>query len=96
MGGEGGGGGRGGIVHLIVNNFGKSNAKQKVSSKYVKPYGKRGVKRDGLIQLQITSLESKGGVRTNTGLCESVGKRKLSPAESDSPGAKMRNFDINL
>ena len=96
MGGEGGGGGRGGVVNRIVNSFEKSNAKQKVSSKFVKPYGKRGVKRDGLIQSRITSLESRGGVRKNTGICESLGKRKLSPAESDSPGAKMRKFDINL
>ena len=85
-----------GVVNHIVNNLEKSKAKQKVSTKFVKPYGKRGVRRDGLIQSRIDSFESKGGIMQITGLCGSLGKRKLPLAESDSPGAKIRKFDMNL
>ena len=97
MGGEGGGGDQGGgVVNRIVNNLEKSKVKQKVSSQFAKPYGKRGVQRDGLIQTRITSFESKGGIIRITGLCGGVGKRKLPITESDSPGAKQRKFEVNL
>ena len=78
-----------------MSSFEKSKAKQNVS-KFVEPYGKRGVKRDGLIQSRIASFESRGGVKKISGLCGSLGKRKLSPSKSESPGAKIRKFDFNL
>ena len=80
----------------MINNLEKSNVKKKVSSKFAKPYGKRGVRRDGLIQARIESFESKGGLIRITGLCGGVGKRKLPITESDSPGAKQRKFEVNL
>ena len=43
---EGGGGqGGGGVVNRMINNLEKSNVKRKVSSKFAKPYGKRGCRR---------------------------------------------------
>ena len=96
MGGEGGGGGggQGGSVRLLVNRLKKSEASRKVS-KFVKPRGRRGVKKDTLVQTRILSIESRRGVRKITGLCEN-GKRKLVLTESDSPGAKLQNFDKDL
>ena len=79
----------------MINNLEKSNVKRKVSSKFSRPYGKRGVRKDGLIQARKKSFESKGGLLI-TGLCGGVGKRKLPIAESDSPGAKFRMFEVNL
>jgi hypothetical protein len=46
--------------------------------------------------IRMASFESRGGVKKITGLCGSLGKRKLSPSKSESPGAKLRKFDINL
>ena len=62
MGGKEGGGGQGGegVVNRMINNLEKSNVKRNVSSKFAKPYGKRGVRKDGLIQARIESFESKG------------------------------------
>ena len=86
----GGGQGGGGTVTQMIHNLESSVVKKKVA-KFAKPYGKRGVRKDGLIQARIESFESKGGLII-TGLCGGVGKRKLPTADSDSPSAKQRKF----
>jgi hypothetical protein len=74
----------------MIHTLESSVVKKKVA-KFAKPYGKRGVRKDGLIQARIESFESKGGLII-TGLCGGVGKRKLPTADSDSPSAKQRKF----
>ena len=89
-GGEGGrgDGGQGGVVkHLVRRLEGKStNLKL---PRFVKPSGRRGVMRDGLVQTRIESLVARGG--RLTGLITSGGKIKLS-ADLDSPGAKAQRL----
>ena len=88
-GGEGGGG-QGGFVHAMVHQLESSVAGKKFN-KFVKPRGRRGVKKDTLVQARISCLESKGGLVKIVGVCES-GKRKSTLDRSDSPGAKLRKL----
>ena len=41
----------------------------------------------------LETIFCEGDCQKITGLCESGGKRKLQPADSDSPGAKLRKFE---
>ena len=88
-GGEGGGG-QGGFVHAMVHQLESSVAGKKFN-KFVKPRGRRGVKKDTLVQARISCLESKGGLVKIVGACES-GKRKSTLDRSDRPGAKLRKL----
>ena len=85
--------GQGGRVKLAVEVLEGGSTIQKLP-RFVKPSGKRGVKRDSLIQTRIESLEARGGGSRITGLVKCVGKRKF-PAESDSPGAKKHRLSLS-
>ena len=89
-GGEGGEGGQGGKVKLAVERLEEGNTGLKLP-RFVKPSGRRGVKRDGLVQTQIDNLVRLGGGSKLTGLVRGEGKRKL-PTDTDSPGAKVRRL----
>ena len=58
--GVGGGGGQAVNVHILVNRLEKSEVSRKFS-KFVKPRGRRGVKKDTLIQAQTSSILTPGG-----------------------------------
>ena len=89
-GGEGGEEGQGGKVKLAVERLEGGSTELKLPG-FAKPSGRRGVKRDGLVQTQIQNLVQMGGGSKITGLVRSEGKRKL-PTDSDSPGAKVRRL----
>jgi hypothetical protein len=89
-GGEGGEGGQGGKVKLAVERLEEGNTELKLP-RFVKPSGRRGVKRDGLVQTRIDNLVRLGGGSKITGLVRGEGKRKL-PTDADSPGAKTRRL----
>ena len=94
MGGEGGGEGR---VSLLVKFHENSSTSQKKSSRMSTPKGRRGVRRDSLIQTRLSSFANFffwGGARKLPGLLSGGGggKRKLNTQDSDSPG-KLRRLE---
>ena len=89
-GGEGGEGGQGGKVKLAVERLEEGNTELRLP-RFVKPSGRRGVKRDGLVQTRIDNLVRLGGGSKITGLVRGEGKRKL-PTDADNPGAKTRRL----
>ena len=92
-GGEGGrgDGGQGGVVHQLVRRLEGGKSTKLKLPRFVKPSGRRGVRRDGLVQMRIESLVASGEGGRLTGLITSGGKRKL-PADSDSPNAKTQRL----
>ena len=57
------------------------------------PWGK-GVKRDGLIQARMDSLQSSGGIKL-TGLIKVAGKRKFVELNNPTNNRKMARLEVD-